>query len=172
ELGSGIPPPTYQEVLSSIEDCGKPVLAAIHGTALGGGLELAMACHYRCATSTARMGMPEITLGILPGAGGTQRLPRLVGQINARSCVPFERRGSCPLIAVSHSKPNFPRHRSIPRNRAHCATCFSQNANVPGFRTCNRVRGHSSSSAPPSSVRARWVPASQSPWQTQVSRPG
>src|SRR4029450_10931324 len=57
--------------------------AAMHGTALGGGLEVAMACHYRCATASARMGMPEITLGILPGAGGTQRLPRLVGTLHA-----------------------------------------------------------------------------------------
>ena len=61
----------------------KPVIAAMHGTILGGGLEIAMACHYRCATRTARFGMPEITLGILPGAGGTQRLPRLVGLENA-----------------------------------------------------------------------------------------
>ena len=79
ELGSEIPPPPYAEVLAALENCGKPVIAALHGTALGGGLEMAMACHYRCATPDARMGMPEITLGILPGAGGTQRLPRLIG---------------------------------------------------------------------------------------------
>lgn len=79
ELGSEIPPPPYSELLTALESCAKPVIASLHGTALGGGLEIAMACHYRCATPTARMGMPEITLGILPGAGGTQRLPRLVG---------------------------------------------------------------------------------------------
>ncbi len=83
ELGSGIPPPGYPELLTTIEACPKPVIAAMHGTVLGGGLEVAMACHHRCATSTARFGMPEITLGILPGAGGTQRLPRLVGQTEA-----------------------------------------------------------------------------------------
>jgi 3-hydroxyacyl-CoA dehydrogenase len=79
ELGSKIPPPGYAEMLAALEQCHLPVVASLHGTALGGGLEIAMACHYRCATPTARMGMPEITLGILPGAGGTQRLPRLVG---------------------------------------------------------------------------------------------
>jgi len=83
ELGGVIPPPSYADVLSALENCPKPVIASLHGTALGGGLEIAMACHYRCATAGARMGMPEITLGILPGAGGTQRLPRLVGTLHA-----------------------------------------------------------------------------------------
>ena len=55
------------------------MIAAIHGTALGGGLEVALACHYRVATKEARLGLPEVKLGILPGAGGTQRLPRAVG---------------------------------------------------------------------------------------------
>src|ERR1700722_2233321 len=58
---------------------GKPVIAAIHGTALGGGLEVALACHYRVAVPSARCGLPEVNLGLLPGAGGTQRLPRIVG---------------------------------------------------------------------------------------------
>jgi 3-hydroxyacyl-CoA dehydrogenase len=79
ELGSSIPPPPYAEVLSALENFAKPVIAAMHGTPMGGGVEIAMACHYRCATAGTRLGMPEITLGILPGAGGTQRLPRLVG---------------------------------------------------------------------------------------------
>ncbi|HET7810910.1 MAG TPA: 3-hydroxyacyl-CoA dehydrogenase NAD-binding domain-containing protein [Steroidobacteraceae bacterium] len=83
ELGGVVPPPGYAETLAALENCPKPVIASLHGTALGGGLEVAMACHYRCATSSARMGMPEITLGIIPGAGGTQRLPRLVGPLEA-----------------------------------------------------------------------------------------
>jgi len=83
ELGGTIAAPGYADTLAALEDCPKPVIASLHGTALGGGLELAMACHYRCATPAARMGMPEITLGILPGAGGTQRLPRLVGTRHA-----------------------------------------------------------------------------------------
>jgi 3-hydroxyacyl-CoA dehydrogenase len=65
--------------LRNIEDCPKPLIAAIHGTALGGGMEFAMACHYRVAVPTAKVGQPEVLLGIIPGAGGTQRLPRLAG---------------------------------------------------------------------------------------------
>src|SRR5580704_7561543 len=63
--------------LARMEDCSKPIVAAIHGNALGGGLELAMAAHYRVATPGAQVGQPETRLGIIPGAGGTQRLPRL-----------------------------------------------------------------------------------------------
>jgi 3-hydroxyacyl-CoA dehydrogenase len=66
-------------VVDIIENCSKPVVAAIHGTALGGGLEVALASHYRVAVPTARFGVPEVKLGILPGAGGTQRLPRVAG---------------------------------------------------------------------------------------------
>lgn len=66
-------------MLCRLEDSGKPLVAAIHGHALGGGLELALACHYRVATADARLGQPEVLLGIIPGAGGTQRLPRLCG---------------------------------------------------------------------------------------------
>lgn len=68
-----------QNVFSTIERCGKPVVAAINGFALGGGLELALACHVRVASDTARLGLPEVTLGLIPGYGGTQRLARLIG---------------------------------------------------------------------------------------------
>lgn len=71
--------PHLPDVIARLEACGKPVLAAIHGTALGGGLEVAMGCHYRLAASSAKLGLPEVKLGLLPGATGTQRLPRLVG---------------------------------------------------------------------------------------------
>jgi len=79
EFGKPPTPPGLHEVLSEIENSPKPVVAAIHGTALGGGLEVALACHFRVATKDARLGLPEVKLGLLPGAGGTQRLPRAVG---------------------------------------------------------------------------------------------
>nr|WP_314446932.1 3-hydroxyacyl-CoA dehydrogenase NAD-binding domain-containing protein [uncultured Sphingomonas sp.] len=77
----GKPPvmPWLPEVVDRIEACTKPVVAAIHGTALGGGLEVALGCHYRCAVASAKLGVPEVKLGLLPGAGGTQRLPRVAG---------------------------------------------------------------------------------------------
>jgi 3-hydroxyacyl-CoA dehydrogenase len=75
--------PDLHPLLALVEGCDRPVVAAIHGTALGGGLELAMACHYRVAVESARFGIPEVTLGIIPGAEGTQRLPRLVGVAKA-----------------------------------------------------------------------------------------
>ena len=77
----GRPPvmPWLPEVVDRIENCTKPVVAAIHGTALGGGLEVALGCHYRVAVPTAKFGVPEVKLGLLPGAGGTQRLPRVAG---------------------------------------------------------------------------------------------
>ncbi|MBS1831328.1 MAG: enoyl-CoA hydratase/isomerase family protein [Acidobacteria bacterium] len=77
------------EVLHTIENCGKPVIAAIDGHALGGGLETAMACHYRIAASTAHVGQPECKLGLIPGAGGTQRLPRLTGLAKAAELCAF-----------------------------------------------------------------------------------
>jgi 3-hydroxyacyl-CoA dehydrogenase len=70
---------TVHARLKKLEDTGKPLVAAIHGHALGGGLEFAMTCHYRVALATANVGQPEVHLGIIPGAGGTQRLPRLCG---------------------------------------------------------------------------------------------
>src|SRR6476469_4502297 len=71
--------PMLPQVVDRIEACTKPVVAAIHGTALGGGLEVALSCHYRVAVPSAKLGTPEVKLGLLPGAGGTQRLPRVAG---------------------------------------------------------------------------------------------
>ncbi|HXV85199.1 MAG TPA: enoyl-CoA hydratase-related protein, partial [Gemmatimonadales bacterium] len=76
-----------QAVLRRLETCGKPVIAAVNGFALGGGMELAMACHLRIASQNARFGQPEVKLGIAPGYGGTQRLPRLVGKGRALDLV-------------------------------------------------------------------------------------
>ncbi|WP_076072818.1 3-hydroxyacyl-CoA dehydrogenase NAD-binding domain-containing protein [Sphingomonas montana] len=79
--------PLLPELVEVIEGSPKPIVAAIHGTALGGGLEVAMACHYRVAARAAKLGMPEVKLGLLPGAGGTQRLPRLVGVADALTMI-------------------------------------------------------------------------------------
>src|SRR5919112_4136026 len=77
----GLPPrePHLPDVMNAIEACSKPVVAAIQGTALGGGCEIALACHARVMEPGAGFGLPEVKLGLVPGAGGTQRLPRLVG---------------------------------------------------------------------------------------------
>eukprot|EP00128_Syssomonas_multiformis_P013839 Colp12_sorted_trinity150504_noHs@4229 len=79
EFNKGMKEPFLPEVIDVIEQSTKPVVAAIHGTGLGGGLEVALGCHYRVMDKTAKVGLPEVHLGILPGAGGTQRLPRLIG---------------------------------------------------------------------------------------------
>jgi len=79
EFGKPPTEPSLHTVLDLIEGSPKPVVSAIHGTALGGGLEVTLACHYRVGVKGARFGLPEVKLGILPGAGGTQRLPRVVG---------------------------------------------------------------------------------------------
>lgn len=79
--------PTLMDLISLIEDSPKPVVCALHGTALGGGCELSLACHSRIAVPGTRIGLPEVTLGIVPGAGGTQRLPRLIGVLPALDAI-------------------------------------------------------------------------------------
>ena len=79
EFGKPPQSPITSDVVAAIEQVGKPVVAALHGTPLGGGLELALGCHFRVAAPGTRLGQPEIKIGVIPGAGGTQRLPRLVG---------------------------------------------------------------------------------------------
>ncbi|MGO3056158.1 MAG: enoyl-CoA hydratase/isomerase family protein [Halomonas sp.] len=79
EFGKPPQAPLLPDVIAQLEACPKPLIAALHGTALGGGLEVALGCHYRTALEGTRVGLPEVKLGLLPGAGGTQRLPRLVG---------------------------------------------------------------------------------------------
>src|SRR5215469_126907 len=79
--------PSTLDVIAAIEQTGKPVIAALHGTPLGGGFEIALACDGRIAAPGTRMGLPEIKLGLIPGAGGTQRLPRLVGMERAMAMI-------------------------------------------------------------------------------------
>jgi 3-hydroxyacyl-CoA dehydrogenase len=87
EFGQPFRPPELGEVIELAESLTKPVIAALHGSALGGGLELALACHFRVALEGTRLGLPEVKLGIIPGGGGTQRLPRLIGARAALSVI-------------------------------------------------------------------------------------
>jgi len=87
EFGKPMQEPSLHAVIKAIESAPKPVVAAIHGTSLGGGLETALGCHYRVAVPSAKLGLPEVKLGLLPGAGGTQRLPRVVGAEQALEMV-------------------------------------------------------------------------------------
>ena len=89
-----------RNMLAALEDCPKPVIAAIHGTAFGGGLETAIVCHYRVAVPSAQVGQPEVKLGLIPGAGGTQRLPRLAGVAKAAEMCA----GGQPISAAEAAK--------------------------------------------------------------------
>lgn len=91
EFGKAPQGPSLPDALDKLEASDKPVVAAIHGTALGGGCEVALACHYRVAVPSAKMGLPEVKLGLIPGAAGTQRLPRLVGA-----------EAALPLVAIGN----------------------------------------------------------------------
>ena len=106
EFGQPPQPPSLPEVIAALENFPKPVAVALHGTALGGGLELAMACHYRAALPATRLGLPEVKLGLLPGAGGTQRLPRLVGPELALQMIstgaPIEARKALEAGLIDH----------------------------------------------------------------------
>src|SRR5206468_799795 len=92
EFDGPIAEPQMPAVVGAIESCPKPIVAAIHGNALGGGFEIALACDARIAANDAHFGLPEVTLGIIPGAGGTQRLPRLVGRARAIELITSGRR--------------------------------------------------------------------------------
>jgi 3-hydroxyacyl-CoA dehydrogenase len=83
EFGKPMQKPELRDLIAALETIGKPTVAAIHGTALGGGLELALGCHFRVADKAARLGLPEVKLGLLPGGGGTVRMPRLIGAVKA-----------------------------------------------------------------------------------------
>ena len=96
EFQTGLKEPPLAQVLELVENVGKPTIAAIHGTALGGGLEIAFLCSHRIAVPSAKVGLPEVHLGLLPGAGGTQRLPRIVGPEIALELLTSGRHVSAP----------------------------------------------------------------------------
>ena len=133
--------PTLRQLVEQIETSTKPVVAAIAGTCLGGGLELAMAAHYRVASADAKLGLPEVKLGLLPGAGGTQRLPRLIGAPRALDMIvggepmrALDLAGTSLLDRVvdgdpvvgavelaSGAQPPFPRARDLPLDEPRLA---------------------------------------------------
>jgi 3-hydroxyacyl-CoA dehydrogenase len=96
EIGKPIQPPLLGDVMALFEASAKPIVSAMHGTALGGGLELALAGHYRVAVPSAVVGLPEVALGLLPGAGGTQRVPRLIGVAAAIDMIGLGRHVKAP----------------------------------------------------------------------------
>jgi 3-hydroxyacyl-CoA dehydrogenase len=130
EFGKPLRDPQVPEIIASIEECPKPVIAAIAGAALGGGFEIALGCDGRIATADAVVGLPEVTLGIIPGAGGTQRLPRITGLATAIALIASGRRvkaaeakglgliddiatGDLRDAAVSHARSFLGRKRRI-----------------------------------------------------------
>ena len=96
----GKPPlsPSLSNLMAKMDQINKPLIAAIHGTALGGGFELALGCHYRIMIEGAKVGLPEVNLGLIPGAGGTQRLPRLIGVAAALEMITSGK----PILSLIH----------------------------------------------------------------------
>jgi 3-hydroxyacyl-CoA dehydrogenase len=99
--------PSLHSVIKRIEACGKPVIAAIHSVCMGGGLELALACHYRVTAPGAQIALPEVKLGLLPGAGGTQRLPRVIGVENALNMIVSGEPVKSELLAMAPGQKLF-----------------------------------------------------------------
>jgi 3-hydroxyacyl-CoA dehydrogenase len=141
-------------LLERLEDAAKPLVAAIHGNALGGGLELAQACHYRVATKDARVGQPEVSLGIIPGAGGTQRLPRLAGAATAlEMCAegrPVSADRAFAAGIIDQIVAGDLRHGAIAFAKARAAAGeirkardipISSEASAAGLEACERMRG-------------------------------
>ena len=110
EFGKPMTGPSLLDTLAALEASSKPVIAALHGTALGGGLELALGCHWRVAVPSVKCGLPEVNLGIIPGAGGTQRLPRLIGPAKALDMItsgkPFAGRPGGRVSTPSSARPS------------------------------------------------------------------
>ena len=128
EFGKPPQPPSLIDVIATLDEVKKPTIAAVHGTPLGGGLELTMGCHFRVAAPSTRLGLPEIKLGLIPGAGGTQRLPRLAGVAKAAEmCAggdPVRARTPSPPVSSTGSPgatcgrgPSRSHGRSPPRGR-------------------------------------------------------
>ena len=132
EFGKPAKSPDLNSVINSYENSSKPIIAALHGTPLGGGLEVAMGCHYRVANSKTMLGLPEVKLGLLPGAGGTQRLPRIVGpelaleMITSGNPIPASKALKEGLIEEMHDVNSL--EELIEKAMAFAKTIISQNS--------------------------------------------
>lgn len=141
-----------EQLFDLVEQFPKPVIAAVNGFALGGGLELAMACHFRYASSNARMGLPEVSLGVIPGYGGTQRLPQLVGKGRAMEMIMSAQMIDAPtalayglvnrvteqeelLAACEETARKIMKNSSNAISQAILAVNASVNPSVNGFQT-------------------------------------
>ncbi|QIG47713.1 3-hydroxyacyl-CoA dehydrogenase [Nordella sp. HKS 07] len=122
EFGKPPVPPSLRDVIAALEALTIPVVAAIHGTALGGGFELALGCHYRVMDRNAFVGLPEVTLGIIPGAGGTQRLPRLIGMAPSIDMITSGRRVPAKEALELGIADNVAEHDLLAEARAFIAT--------------------------------------------------
>ena len=129
--------PSLPDILDRIEAATKPIVAALHGTCFGGGLELALSCHYRVAAPSARLGLPEVKIGLLPGAGGTQRLPRLVGVPTALAMIV----GGDPVTADQAVATGLIDRIVTEERLSEEATLFAREVAVPrgARRTCERI---------------------------------
>lgn len=148
-----IEPPSLGNVASTIEQCSKPVIAAIHGTALGGGLELALACHYRLAHVDAQLGLPDVALGAVPAAGASQRLPRIVGAKTALDLMLTSR----PISAQVAERIGLV-DKAIKKNLRRAAFGSARNfvgAGTPVRPTCARSEGLADPRAYLEAVEAR-----------------
>ena len=174
EFGKPPAAPYLPDVLDRIENASKPVIAAVHGTALGGGFEVALTAHYRIAVPSAKCGLPEIKLGLIPGAGGTQRLPRLVGVEKALDVIlsgtPFGAREAKEWGVVDElaEEGNLRESalafaRRLIAEKAPCAKC----ATAP---TSSSLRGAIPRSSRPSARRTRENSAASRPGRRRSSR--
>jgi 3-hydroxyacyl-CoA dehydrogenase len=138
-------PPLGERVYDVLDGSSKPVIAAIHGYALGGGLEIAMACHYRIALPSAKVGLPEVLIGILPGGGGTQRLPRLIGAKAALDMIVTGRHVPAP-----EAKKLGIIDELLPENADLLESAVAYGTRIMGARPLPRVRDRAVKLADPS----------------------
>ena len=118
--------PNLHSVINAVENCTKPVVAAIHTVCMGGGLELALGCHYRVAAPGCNVALPEVKLGILPGAGGTQRLPRVVGVEAALNMIVSGEPVKSEMIGAVPGQKLFDKMAASPESLAEEALAFAR----------------------------------------------